>query len=160
MKLRRLEQKDAERMLAWMHDKSVVEHMGTDFSKKSYSDCVNFIFKSQNDKYNLHMAIVDDNDAYMGTVSLKNIERDLKRAEFAITVSKDAMGKGYSIYAMKEIISIAFKKLGLEEVYWYVAQKNQRAVRFYDKHKFDRVSIPEWAELSDSCYYWYRVRKS
>jgi len=158
MKLRRLEQKDAERMLAWMHDKSVVEHMGTDFSKKSYSDCVNFIVKSQNDKFNLHMAVVDDNDVYMGTVSLKNIELDEKRAEFAITVSKEVMGKGYSIYAMREIINIAFTTLGLEEVYWYVAQNNQRAVRFYDKHKFERISTPKWAEPND-LYYWYHVRK-
>lgn len=37
---------------------------------------------------NLHLAIVDENDEYMGTVSLKNIEED--KAEFAITVRKNA----------------------------------------------------------------------
>ena len=39
------------------------------------------------------MAITDDNDEYMGTVSLKNINYTDSFAEFAITVRRTAMGK-------------------------------------------------------------------
>lgn len=94
MRLRDLEQRDATRMLAWMHDQSVVEKLQTNFAVKTLDDCREFIKNSKSDN-NIHLAIVDDNDLYMGTVSLKHITD--KKAEFAITVCKAAMGKGYSI---------------------------------------------------------------
>lgn len=99
MKLRKLEMKDAPLMLEWMHDKSVVKDLRTEFTNKTLSDCVDFIKRSLNDTNNVHLAIVDDADEYMGTVSLKNIE-DYK-AEFGITVRACAMGKGFSHYAMQ-----------------------------------------------------------
>ena len=46
-------------------------------------------------KKNIHMAITDDNDEYMGTVSLKNINYIDSFAEFAITVRRTAMGKKF-----------------------------------------------------------------
>ena len=58
------------------------------------------------------MAIVNDKDEYMGTVSLKRITDS--NAEFAIVVRKCAMGKGYSKYGMKKIMKYGFDKIGLE----------------------------------------------
>ena len=136
MRLRKLEQKDATLMLEWMHDKDVVENMSSNFQSKTISDAKEFIEKSLHDKDNLHLAIVNDEDEYMGTVSLKEIDNRRRTAEFAITVRRVAMHKGYSWYGMKSIIEIAFNELGLESVYWCVSKKNQRAVRFYDKHHF------------------------
>ena len=34
MKLRKLRPEDAELMLQWMHDNSVVEHLGTNFAER------------------------------------------------------------------------------------------------------------------------------
>ena len=80
----------------------------------------------------------------MGTVSLKDIDRKTQSAEFAITVRKGAMGRGYSWYAMEEIIKRAFEKYELENVYWCVSRENHRAVRFYDKHNFhEAIDIPK-----------------
>lgn len=144
MRLRNLELKDAPYMLEWMHDETVVENLKTDFVDKSLADCEAFIQNSENKKNNIHMAIVSDNDEYMGTVSLKEIDRRTKSAEFAITVRKCAMGRGYSWYAMEEMIEYAFKRYGLESVYWCVSRDNKRAVRFYDKHNFhEALDIPE-----------------
>ena len=84
MRLRKLELKDAPLMLEWMHDETVVKDMQADFSSKTLEDCNHFILSSKDTRKNLHLAIVDENDEYMGTVSLKNIEED--KAEFAITV--------------------------------------------------------------------------
>ena len=52
----------------------------------------------------LHLAVANDNDAYMGTVSLKHIHDGT--AEFAITVRACAMGKGYSQFGMVSILEI------------------------------------------------------
>ena len=139
MNLRKLELKDAPLMLEWMHDPDVVQNMQADFAHKTLSDCENFIRISQTDDKNLHLAVVDDNNTYMGTVSLKNIENDV--AEFAITVRKNAMGKGFSKYAMSEIIRIGLEELNLKSVYWCVSPENKRAVKFYDKNGYMRIDL-------------------
>lgn len=162
MRLRKLEKRDAKRMLEWMHDDSVVEKLQTNFSEKTIEDCRKFIAHSQKGQ-NIHLAIVDDNDQYMGTVSLKHITQHT--AEFAITICKDAMGKGYSIWAMNKIIKLGFEKYGLEDIYWCVAKDNLRALRFYDKNRFSRVSIQEikivggYTEEQINSYVWYHISR-
>ena len=137
--LRELQQKDAPLMLEWMHDEEVVHFMKADFLHKTLSDCEKFIESAQVDSNNVHLAATDDNDTYMGTVSLKNIDND--SAEFAITMRRAAMGKGYAAEAMKQIIDKVFSELGLEYIYWYVRPENKRAVRFYDKNGYQRMSF-------------------
>ena len=142
MYLRKLELKDAPLMLAWMHDRNVTENLRTDFASKTLQDAENFIKWSWEDKENVNLAIASDEDEYMGTVSLKNIEDN--SAEFAITVRAEAMGKGYSWFGMESIIEKAFNEYGLESVYWCVSRDNKRAVHFYDKHSFhETVDIPD-----------------
>lgn len=160
MKLRKLKTEDAPFMLEWMHDDSVVHDLRTNFSVKTLEDCISFIKMAQDTKENLHLAIVDENDTYMGTVSLKHITQT--SAEFGITVRKCAMGKSFSKYAMQHIIETGFKQLGLQKIYWCVAPENQRAVRFYDKNKFDRCLAPTEAQNFYSAgeishYIWYVV---
>lgn len=144
MLLRKLELKDAPLMLEWMHDDKVTHDLNTDFASKKLEDAKAFILASVNTKKDLHKAIVSDTDEYMGTVSLKNIDREQGNAEFAITVRISAMGRGYSWHGMTEIIHIAFEELGLDCVYWCVSKKNVRAVCFYNKHGFKQVAeIPQ-----------------
>lgn len=128
--------KDAPLMLEWMHDESVVNKLKGNFKEKTLRDAEAFILESSHKEQNIHLAIVSDEDEYMGTVSLKNIDRKTNSAEFAITVRKSAMGRGYAWYGMEEIIRLAFEEYELESVYWCVSRKNERAVRFYDKHNF------------------------
>lgn len=139
MYLRKLKPEDAPLMLEWMHDTDVTGALSGDFASKTLQNCLGFIEASADASVNLHMAIAADDDTYMGTVSLKQIDRQAGNAEFAITVRKEAMRKGYSWFAMVEILKIAFDKLDLNSVYWCVSEKNKRACRFYDKHKFHRA---------------------
>lgn len=135
MKIRKLKQKDIPYMLEWMHDYSVVENLQTDFLNKTYENCNDFIKQAcQSDEANLHRAITDDNDEYMGTISLKHIM--FGSAEFAITIRKVAMGKGYSKFGMAEMLNYGFEKLNLDFVYWCVSKENKRARRFYEKNDF------------------------
>ncbi len=152
MRLRKLKPEDASLMLEWMHDQEVVAYMKTNFKEKTISDCEKFIISSQNDKNNLHMAVVDKNDVYMGTVSLKNIIDGT--AEFAITVRACAFGKGYSRYAMAEIIRIGFEEKGLSQIYWYVSSENKRAIRFYEKNGCQRVKQRDSEQ--NASVIWYR----
>lgn len=126
-------------MLEWMHDPTVVEKLHTNFADKTLEDCQAFIASAQNCGEDLHLAIVDDSDTYMGTVSLKHMENGT--AEFAITVRRCAMGGGYAPYGMQAILSYGIQKLGLKAIYWCVSPENKRAVRFYDKHQYLRTEL-------------------
>lgn len=140
MKLRKLTQKDAPLMLEWMHDPDCVENLQANFASKTVEDCTRFIEASQDTSETLNLAIVDDNDEYMGTVSLKHIDHQLKTAEFAIATRRCAMGKGFAAFGMRAIIEKGLKELGLDTVVWCVSPDNKRAVRFYDKNGWQRVS--------------------
>lgn len=141
MRLRKLEAKDAPRMLEWMHDENVVHFMKTDFMHKTMEDCERFIAFAQEDGSNIHRAVIDDEDNYMGTVSLKDIENG--SAEFAITMHRSAMGKGLAAAGMKKIISYGFRHVGLNIIYWCVSPENHRAVSFYDKNGYQRIMLSE-----------------
>lgn len=143
MYLRKLELRDAPLMLSWMHDESVVGNLHTNFASKTISDCETFIRNAQNITEDAHFAIASDEDEYMGTVSLIHIDKVNRMAEFAITVRKESMGRGYSWFGMESIIERAFTEFELESVYWCVSRNNHRAVRFYDKHNFhEALDIP------------------
>lgn len=159
MKLRKLELKDAPLMLGWMHDETVIKYMQADFRSKTEDDCKNFISDSWDDKENLHLAIVDDQDVYQGTVSLKHITDS--SAELAITVRASAMGKGIAKEAMRKIIKKGFLEKNLSQIYWCVSLDNKRAIHFYDKNGYCRVS-PEQLEIRGYSkkqiydYLWYQ----
>ena len=160
MKLRRLEEKDAPYMLEWMHDEELVRYMNKDFSSMKLENCLAFIKKSLESETDIHFAVVDSNDEYQGTASLKNI-RD-KKAEFGIVVRRNAMGQGLAAEGMKKILQYGFDKLSLEFVFWCVDTRNQRAISFYDKNKYHRTEYEklnakvDYEEELVKQYVWYR----
>lgn len=137
MKIRKLELKDAEHMLEWMHSKSVVEMLAQNFENKTIEDCRNFIKNANEDDCEfVHRAICNEEDEYLGTVSLKHINTHDKNAEYAICMREIAMGTGAAVYGTKEILKYAFDVLKLEKVYLNVISENMRAKKFYEKIGF------------------------
>ena len=165
MKLRNLKIDDAKPMLEWMHDIELCAKLRTDFARKTLSDCVKFIEDAESDMHFVHFAIVDDDDEYMGTVSLKNISFDESFAEFGIVVRRCAMGKGYSIFGMREIIQYGFFGLKLKNIYWCVSKHNIRACKFYNKHGFHTVELKDIPKSirekykNDLNLIWYEVKQ-
>lgn len=136
MILRPLAITDAERMLEWMHNDNVTEFFRFNGSEATIESVTEFIIASSNNKNTRHYAAADDNNRYMGTVSLKNIDLENKNAEYAISLHQDAIGKGYARFATDEILNIAFNELHLHRVYLNVLSKNIRAIKFYEKYGF------------------------
>lgn len=144
MRIRKLDSKDSYKMLSWMHDNNITKYMATDFSSKTIEDVKGFILQAEDESKNIHRAIVNDEDEYIGTVSLKHIDTNEMSAEFAIVVSAEGLGRGYAWYGMKEIIQYGFKTMDLNCIYWCVSEANQRAISFYEKHGFHQsLDIPE-----------------
>ena len=136
MNIRKLHEGDADRMLEWMHNQDIVKNFRFESSDMNEDTVKAFITTSLQNICNRHYAVTDDNDVYMGTVSLKNIDFENKNAEYAISLHMDALGKGYARFATNAILNIAFKELKLNRVYLNVLSKNIRAIKFYEKYGF------------------------
>lgn len=134
--LRKLEEKDVPFMLEWMHDPSIACFFRFDALSMTEEKCLEYIRTANSDDNSKHFAIADENDEYLGTISLKNIDYVKSEAEYAISTRKKAHGTGAAMIATKEILRLAFEDLGLKKVYLNVLKENKRANAFYHKVGF------------------------
>ena len=139
MRLRKLEEKDAEGMLEWMQDPEIQKGFRFNAGQKDMQSVLDFIQHAGIkliDGEDIHYAIADENDEYLGTISLKNVKMTDKRAEYAISLRGKAQGKGIAMEVTQEILELAFRYYGLERVYLNVLEDNERAIRLYEKSGF------------------------
>lgn len=136
MKIRELKASDATRMLEWMQNTDINIFFQFDSRAATMQSVLSFIQNSQHEDHNIHLAITDQNDLYMGTVSLKNINQQNLTAEYAISMHPEAIGKKYAQYATNSILELAFLQYHLNRVYLNVFSDNLRAIAFYEKFGF------------------------
>ena len=139
--LRKLKEEDALLMLEWMHDPDIQKGFKKNMLAASLDDTTNFCRKAiipekLTDGASIHYAIVDENDEYLGTVSLKDISLDNKSAEYAITLRKKAQGKGIAYKATGLVLKKAFEDYDLHRVYLSVIADNDAAIRLYERSGF------------------------
>lgn len=149
--LRPLKEKDAVRMLQWMQDETVTEYLQIGGKDTSLESVQRFIASAQDESENLHRAIVDEQDVYYGTVSLKHIDHEKGEAEYAIAMHMDGIGTGASKEGSEQIFVLAAKEQKLKRVYLYVRKDNLRAVRFYEKNAWKKFE-PEGANRD---FFWF-----
>ena len=94
MKIRKLMPKDVKGILSWMKDPEINRFFRMDAEGATEESVLNFINASQNQENNIHLAVTDDDDNYLGTVSLKNIDKEEQNAEYAISMCKLSHGTG------------------------------------------------------------------
>ena len=146
--LRPLEQRDAPFMLEWMTDPDITQFFRFDASMVTIESCEAYIAAASEQTGTVHFAIADENDEYLGTISLKDVDRKNKCAEYAISTRKKAHGTGTALQATRLILQYAFETLGLELVYLNVLAENGRANAFYRKAGFRFVrEEPDALEL-------------
>lgn len=89
------------------------------------------------------LAIEDkDSREFLGTVSLFDISKQHKRAEFGIAIhNPDNLGKGYGTDTTRVMLWIAFHILGLNSVYLITLGSNERAQRAYVNAGFKRAGV-------------------
>ncbi|NHM30001.1 GNAT family N-acetyltransferase [Neobacillus terrae] len=136
IRLRELQMKDADGMLEWMHDPELMKNFRFDASSMTRQKVEAFIAESLIDEVNKHFAVVDEDDEYLGTISIKDIDPISKNGEYAIAMRKKAIGSGAALKGTKLILAKAFKEWDLEKVYLNVLTENRRAIRFYEKVGF------------------------
>lgn len=141
IRLRELQEKDAENMLEWMHDPDSQKGFQKDMMSITLEEARRFCREaklSNNPKkgQDIHWAIVDETDEYLGTISLKNINSEYHSAEFAISVRKKVRGQNVAMEAMRLLLRRGFKEMGLHRIYMTVLADNMAAIKFYEKCGF------------------------
>lgn len=165
MILRKLEEKDADGMLEWMQDKDIQKNFRFDAANKTRADVLEFIHNAENvpiDGKSIHYAIADENNEYLGTISLKNIDITAKKAEYAVCIRKAYQGRGIATEATKEILRKAFGEFGLERVDLNVLSDNVNAIRLYEKCGFVSDGELKSCLFLRGKYYnlkWYHISK-
>ncbi len=138
VKLRRLEKKDVPLILEWMKDDELNQFFRFDAKKISEQSVLDFVENSFSDSSKNYAVTLDD-DEYLGTISLKEINQKDKNAEYAVALRKKAIGKGVAKNATFEILKTAFIDLKLNKVYLNVYADNLRAARLYEKCGFKKT---------------------
>lgn len=160
--LRKLRVSDASLMLEWMSTPDIYSKMQYDHKNIDLNKCIRFIKNSWEDTHNLHFAISDRNDKYMGTISLKNVDCKNKIAELGIAVHPMYMGKGMASFALNEIARKAFFEFDLNKIYLCVRTDNVRAVKFYKKNQLELEGCAKEHLLIEGQYkdiLWFALRK-
>lgn len=170
IKLRQLQEKDAELMLEWMHDPSIQRNFQRDMLNSNFNDVSTFIKNSNQvtvnnirDGESIHFAIVDDIDEYLGTVSLKHVSLKNKNAEYAIVTRNKCKGKSIGKQATLLILDFAFSELKLNKVYLNVLSNNTRAIKMYEKVGFHLEGIMKQQVVINGQYddlVWYGILKN
>lgn len=139
--LRQLCEKDAELMLEWMHDPDTQKSFQKNMLDVSLDDARRFcreakLRDSLKQGGSIHLAIANDDDEYLGTISLKNVDLKCRLAELAISLRKKARGKGIATEAVRLMFKKGFEEIGLHRIYLTVLADNTAAVKLYEKCGF------------------------
>jgi len=141
IKLRPLKLTDADYMKEFVEDENISNNLLFTRYPFSTENMISFIKTSWEDKRNIHYAIANENDEYIGTISLKNISYIDKNAEYAIVIRKKYWGQKIALKATDKLLFYGFNILNLEKIYLNVLSHNGRAIKFYEKYGFKKEGI-------------------
>ena len=139
--LRQLSEEDAVFMLEWMHDYDTQKSFQKNMLEITLEDAKRFCRDAKmngdlKQGESLHLAISNDEDEYLGTISLKNINLEYHSAEFAISLRKKVRGQGVAADAIDLLLKKGFAEMGLHRIYLTVLADNIAAIKLYEKCGF------------------------
>lgn len=87
---------------------------------------------------------IKETSKLIGTIAFRNIDWDKRVADAAIFIGdKKEWNKGYGTEAMKIMLEIGFKELGLEKILLQVRPSNLRARHVFQKLGFKEEHVSE-----------------
>lgn len=139
IKLRKLRDSDIDGMLEWMHDEEIQKSFRKPMLSYTREMVMDFIQGATYDVVqgvNIHFAIANKKDEYLGTISLKELDLESLSAEYAIVLRKKAQGKGFAKDATLQLLERGFKEYGLQRIYLNVLSDNVKAQKLYKRCGF------------------------
>lgn len=85
----------------------------------------------------------------VGTISLKNIDSDNKKANMGYWIGEQYWGNGIATESVELVINYAFSVLGLEEICAYVYSENKGSIRVLEKNGMTKKEeVNEYNKMS------------
>ena len=142
--LRELRMDDLDGFYSWQNDPEISQYYAftrtprtREAAKKALASIVDGV-----DSESLHFAIVrrdpgENEEPFIGVVSLKNIHPIDRHAEFATVIcATEHMGKGYGRAASLCMIRHGFETLHLRKIYLSILAGNARVIHLYESMGF------------------------
>lgn len=143
VRLRALEEEDAEDCWRWFNNWDVVRNLESRYplSRPAEREIVERLMKPQpNDKVFAIETL--DGGLYLGNVGLHRISWEDRRATFGIFIGEKAYwGKGYGTDATRAVLRFAFEQMNLNRIDLQVLDDNERGLRCYEKIGFSREGV-------------------
>lgn len=137
--LRRMEEEDLPYKVQWINDEEVNETLLFDFPF-SLSETKEWYKRTHFNRSRWDFVVVENNtNKVVGMTGLINLSQRHKNAQFFITLGdKSIWGKGYSKQVIPLVLEFAFCELGLEKVYLFTLENNEKARYIYEKIGFNQ----------------------
>jgi diamine N-acetyltransferase len=142
IQLRAIEESDLQTISIWRSNPAVYEYF-YEYLPISARQQKNWYEKQLSDSSEINLIIAKSDRSAIGTVSIYNIDRRNKRAEWGRLVIGDetARGNGIGAEAIVLIQEYCFEHLNLRKLYCEVLSSNVRAISLYKKFGFSSDGI-------------------
>jgi diamine N-acetyltransferase len=138
MRLRELERSDLETLNRWRNAPEVVEWLGAPFlyiGPEVDAQWFDEYLKARD--RNIRLAILADDDRFVGCVNLTGMHPVNRSAELSIWIGETThWSQGLGFLACAAALEHAFRDRNLHRVFLYVLVTNERAIRLYRKLGF------------------------
>ncbi|WP_461255402.1 UDP-4-amino-4,6-dideoxy-N-acetyl-beta-L-altrosamine N-acetyltransferase [Treponema sp. R80B11-R83G3] len=124
--LKVLEIRNEEYIRAWMFTGN----------KINADDHLAWIERLKNDKSQICLIIIDEDDKAFGAVNIKNIDKENKIAELGFYKSQNINEKGLMTKSLSTTIDYSFNNLGMEKIYSEVFDGNIKSLAIHKRLLF------------------------
>lgn len=147
--IRRVEIHDAEEILNMDYRNrtlfetfSAADKKDSDYRLYNYRKKVDKQLQNMKNDEGYHYVIVSDEDKVIGTIDLFSVVRhNIQSCMIGYAIDEAYSGKGYTTYAAKEVVRIAFEELGFHRVEAGVQPSNIASVRVVEKIGMKREGL-------------------
>lgn len=137
--LRPMEYEDTDRIVEWRNRDSVRRNFIYQvlFTRESHTNWIHSMVETG--KVVQMVICLEDGDVPVGSVYIRDIDPQHKKAEYGIFIGEDtARGRGIGTAAAKLMLQYSFEELKLHKVFLRAYADNRQAVRSYEKAGFVR----------------------
>lgn len=142
--LREYRAEDLSAIRAWVNDKEVTRYLGSAYRRvQTWEQTEEMLSRRLNGETGGEAFVIGEKQTgkYLGQCDLMMIDSVARKAEMAVVLMKDQQGKGYALESVALLLKYAFEEMNLERVWLKCAEKNERAVKLYERAGFQKEGI-------------------